>query len=424
MRFLYTFFVVFSVLFFSLSANKASAWGFFGHKLINRTAVFLMPPEMIGFYKTHIQFLTENSVNPDRRRYAVEGEAPRHYIDIDHYGADAIYTMPRKWKDAVAKYTEDTLKAYGIVPWHIEVMTDRLTRAFRNKDVKQILLYSADLGHYIGDGNVPLHTTSNYNGQMSGQYGIHGFWESRLPELYSNEYDFFFEKGAEYEPDVLGRAWNAVTVAHLALDSVFRFERELTERMGDDQKFTFETRGRITVKAYSEPFSRAYHTMLGGQVERQMRSTIKMVADLWFTAWVNAGKPDLDALIEKRLSEEERKAIEEEMEDWQKNRKFKSREDDQFEGNLPDKYKNYGYLPNFQWEGIAGINLKNRMKSLKRELCKYPIAPPVVLCAQMQPLKSPVVPAKADTQYDTIILGIYRRVNILSEVARTCELRA
>jgi len=62
----------------------AHAWGFFGHKRINRMAVFTLPPELVGFYKYHIEYITEHAVDPDKRRYAVEGEAPRHYIDIDH----------------------------------------------------------------------------------------------------------------------------------------------------------------------------------------------------------------------------------------------------------------------------------------------------------------------------------------------------
>src|SRR5436190_16596087 len=90
-------------------------WGFFGHQRINKLAVFTLPEEMIGFYKKNIEYITEVSVNPDRRRYSVADEAPRHYLDLDHYGDSALYKMPKFWNDAVLKYTEDTLKAYGIL---------------------------------------------------------------------------------------------------------------------------------------------------------------------------------------------------------------------------------------------------------------------------------------------------------------------
>jgi hypothetical protein len=316
-------FIAFSLLF--LMAQEAQAWGFFTHKRINRIAVFLLPPEMIGFYKAHIQFLTENAVNPDRRRYAVEGEAPRHYIDLDIYGENAFDIIPHKWEDAVAKYSEDTLLEYGIVPWHIEKMVIRLTDAMRKRDSDRILLLSADLGHYVGDCNVPLHTTENYNGHMTNQSGIHGFWESRLPELFFDEYDLFFETRATYEYDPLERAWAAVKNAHIALDSVFGFEKQLTKEMGEDQKWSFETRGNITMKVYSVPFSKAYHQRLNGQVERHLRASIKMTADLWYTCWLNAGKPDLKSLIPKGFSPEALKELEEEEKKWRE-RKIKSRE--------------------------------------------------------------------------------------------------
>ena len=173
--------------FFLFIESLAQGWGFFAHQRINRLAVFTLPQEMVHFYKKNIIYITENAIKPDQRRYGPGGdaEAPRHYIDIDAkvYGDSAILIMPRKWEDAVAKYGEETLQEYGIVPWHIEVMYKRLVWSFRKNNVKDILKNSAEIGHYIGDSNVPLHTTENYNGQMTNQKGIHGFWESRIPEL-------------------------------------------------------------------------------------------------------------------------------------------------------------------------------------------------------------------------------------------------
>ncbi|MBW8049563.1 MAG: S1/P1 Nuclease [Cytophagales bacterium] len=298
-------------------------WGFFAHRRINHLAVFTLPTEMVSFYKKHILYITENAVNPDRRRYAVEGEAPRHYIDIDHFGKDAIYTMPRRWEDAVAKYTEDTLMAYGIVPWHINTVKYWLTNAFRDKDVNRILRISADLGHYIADANVPLHTTENYNGQFTGQYGIHAFWESRLTELYSDEYDFFVGQ-ASYINDPLETAWSAVTQAHLALDSVFSFERQLNQKFSGDKKYSFEDRLNRTTRVYSKAYSKAYHQMLNNQVERQMRRAVKMTGDFWYTCWVDAGQPNLDELTGNELTEDEINKQKEEEEKWKKG-KLKAR---------------------------------------------------------------------------------------------------
>src|SRR5687767_4675154 len=98
----------FYVILLVFSGVLCGSWGFFAHKQINRLAVFTLPPEMIGFYKKNIEYLTEASVNPDRRRFSVVEEAPRHYIDIDHFGDSAMFKMPRYWKEAVEKYSEDT----------------------------------------------------------------------------------------------------------------------------------------------------------------------------------------------------------------------------------------------------------------------------------------------------------------------------
>ncbi len=292
------------VLGFISAATIALGWGFFGHKRINRMTVFTLPPELFGFYKAHIEFLTEHAPDPDKRRYAVEGEAPRHFIDIDHYDKENPFAVvPRKWEDAVAKFTEDTLMAYGIVPWHIEVMVKRLTYAFKNKDLDRILKLSAELGHYVGDAHVPLHTTENYNGQMTGQKGIHGFWESRLPELFAEDYDYFVGK-AEYIADINDFVWTVIEESHAAVDSVLLIEKQLTEEFPSDRKYSYETRGNITIKTYSRDFSQAFHERLNGMVERRMRKSIIAAGSLIYTAWLNAGQPDLEELKEKQISEE------------------------------------------------------------------------------------------------------------------------
>ena len=268
------------------------SWGFFVHKKINRLAIFTLPDEMIGFYKKHITYITEKSINPDMRRYVNEAEAPRHYIDIDAYGENAFDSIPRNWQSAVKKYSEDTLHKYGIVPWHINKVIFLLTEAFTEKNVKKILKYSTDLGHYIADSNVPLHTTINYNGQFTGQNGIHSFWETRLPELFIEDYNFFVGQ-AEYHDYPLQTVWNGIIQAHQALDSVFRFEKELTQNFKESKKYGFQERGQNLTRDYSYEFSKAYHDKLNGMVERQMKASIKMLGDFWFTCWVNAGQPNL-----------------------------------------------------------------------------------------------------------------------------------
>ena len=307
-------------------AGTLPAWGFYAHQQINRLAVFTLPVEMIPFFKKHVGFLADNAVNPDKRRYAVVGEAPRHFIDLDAYADTSVATLPRFYKDAVDRYGEDTLALHGLVPWQIQLTKYQLTEAFKQRDVRRILRVAADLGHYIADANVPLHTTRNYNGQLTNQQGIHGFWESRLPESFSVDYDFLTGQ-AEYVYSPQRVAWRAVFNAHTALDSVLRFEQTLTAEMGETRKFGFEERNGITVKVYSADFSRQYHDRLRGQVERQMRASVKMVGDFWYTAWVDAGQPDLRALAKYQLTESDHKEEAEEKKSWLK-RLFSARSEE------------------------------------------------------------------------------------------------
>ena len=275
--------------------HPGRAWGFFGHRLLNRLAVFTLPPGMIGFYKANIEYLTANATRPDSRRMVVPGEAPKHFLDVDRYGDSAAYKLPRTYADAVARYGEDSLLRHGIVPWNVMRMKNQLTAAFKAKDTDHILSLSADLGHYLADACVPLHTTRNYNGQLTGQRGIHGLWESRLPELLSADYDLFSGK-AQYIERPTDAIWAAVIRSHAAVDSVLLFEKQLTAQVSDDQKFGYEQRGSQTVRTYSREFSKAYHARLNGQVERQLRYAAALIGNFWYTCWVDGGSPDLRQL--------------------------------------------------------------------------------------------------------------------------------
>ena len=274
-------------------------WGFFGHKNINRVAVFTIPDsELFQFYKKNIDFITEHAVDPDKRRYAVKGEAEKHFIDIDHYvekGENPFDVMPRRWNDAIEKFSEDTIKTYGISPWNIQLMLYKLTTAFKEKNLSRILKYSAEIGHYISDAHVPLHATENYNGQFTNQKGIHGFWESRVPELFFQEYDLITGK-AEYINKPLETTWEFIQESYFAVDSVLSIEKEITEQWPDDRKYSFEKRGRVTMKVYSRDFSKEYSNRLNNMQERRLKASIKAVGSFWYTAWINAGQPDLNDL--------------------------------------------------------------------------------------------------------------------------------
>lgn len=308
-----------------LFCQQCFCWGFYGHRKINYLAVFLLPPEMLLLYKSNIEFLSEHAVDPDKRRYAIAEEGPRHYIDIDQYGIYPYKELPRNYDSAVAKFGADSIAAYGIVPWWVQTMLQRLTKAFKEKNQAKILKLSAEIGHYIADAHVPLHASHNHNGQYSNQNGIHGFWESRVPELLADkEFDFWIGK-AEYIKNPGQFIWARVLESAAAADTVLRYEKELTEKFPADQKYAFENRNGITARVYSTSFTVAYNNKLMGMVERRMRQSIYAVASFWYTAWINAGQPDLKQLTNKEFTTEELKEFEELNSNW-KNGKVVGRE--------------------------------------------------------------------------------------------------
>jgi hypothetical protein len=361
--------------------RDAPVWGFFGHRTINRQAVFTLPPDMMVFFKKNIEYLSIHAVDPDMRRYASHYEAARHYIDLDRYGKAPFPDVPRNWSDALAKFSKyffvtgyndtlslldqpvsfdnedvvfnprltggiptsvklpafrrffrqnilpqyyeenwtinldslgqflkspiinvrsayavDSFSSHGTLPYNLERMVERLTEAFRDKNTQTILRHAADIGHYVADAHVPLHTTKNYNGQLTDQIGIHAFWETRIPELFADpDYDFWvgkadlIEKPGEY-------FWNIVLKSHSYVDSVLLVEKSITAQLGSDEKYCNEMRGDLLVVTQCEKFAKLYQERLGGMVEERMRGAIHTLGSVWYTAWVLAGQPDLSKL--------------------------------------------------------------------------------------------------------------------------------
>lgn len=359
------------------SFSDGPEWGFFGHRKINRMAVFTLPPELFSFYKGHIEHITEHAVDPDKRRYATKYEAIRHYIDIDHWKGDPFAELPKNYHGAIARYLiaeriiggdttllyngadADTLNEstnyfvrrfimpqyyeenwnfncdtivyyfpditscegllftdifsnYGILPYHLEQFQKKLVNAFKAKDIKAILRISSDIGHYIGDAHVPLHTTENYNGQMTGQDGIHAFWESRLPELFADESYNFFSGRAIYIDDMQSYFWNIVQESHRLLPDVLGIEKQISIEFPRDQQYCYEQRLDRTVEIQCEAYSRYYHDLLDGMVERRMQDAVQAIGSVWFTSWIQAGQPDLTEIKELALTKEEKEEMEKE----------------------------------------------------------------------------------------------------------------
>lgn len=285
-----------------------SSWGFYAHIRINQLAVFTLPEGMLRFYKNNYKYITDHAADADRRRYAVASEAPKHYLDVENY-EEHIDSIPEKWQDAVKKYGNEKLQEDGIVPWQIQRSYYSLVNAFKERDSLKILKYSSDLGHYIADAHVPLHTTNNHNGQLTNQTGIHAFWESRIPELFAKNYKLMTGK-ANYIENPLKEAWNIVKNTHTMVDTVLKFEAQLNDTYPADQKYDFSQRGRNVMKQYSVGYSKAYQDMMKGMVARQMKVAILKVGSFWMSAWIDAGQPDLNNMIKIEATIEDKQQAE------------------------------------------------------------------------------------------------------------------
>ena len=187
----------------------------------------------------------------------------------------------------------DSFTLHGIVPYYVERMYGVLVRQMMERDLTSVLRTSADLGHYISDAHVPLHTTSNYNGQFTGQIGIHAFWESRIPELFETS-DFSSLVGrAEHIGDINDFIWNVVDHSFGLVDIVLKKELEARQAVRIQNHYCYEERGNSLVRTQCPELARAYMVRMNGMVQNQWRSAILAVGSVWYSAWIDAGKPDL-----------------------------------------------------------------------------------------------------------------------------------
>jgi len=270
---------------------NGNPWGFYAHKRINSLAIFTLPLPLNLFFRRHKYKIEEMAVLPDQRRYILDAEAARHYIDLDHYNIDSIKNT--HWSQIEKIIPVDTLTKHGIVVWHIPIVYNRLVKAFAEKDSLKIIKLAAELGHYIGDAHVPLHTTSNYDGQKTGQSGLHGFWESRIPEILKEELEDF-TGAAEFIPSVQKVVWQWVLESNQYVDILLKEEKKLNQIFRSSKKYSFEQKAGVLTKNYSLTYSKAYHKALNHQVEDRFRLSIKHIGDLWYSAWLEAGQPSLE----------------------------------------------------------------------------------------------------------------------------------
>lgn len=289
------------LLFLAISLLGLSSWGFLVHKTVHQIAVYQLPAQMTPFFYGNINQLVYDAPRADTRRNTDSTEATKHFIDLEAYGPKSAYKMPFNWEDAKRLYTKDSLLKYGYVPYHILFIKDKLTAAFRSKNKDSILFYAADIGHYIADAHVPLHTTLNYDGQLTDQKGIHSLWESMVPEIEIGSYNLYSKHKAQYLNKPAAAIWKVIRNSNELLPNVLAKEKLVSLQFTDAQKYRVQIRRGKEVKSYTTAFAKAYALSLKNTINMQLLHSAELIADFWYTSWKDAGSPDLTSITNWNL---------------------------------------------------------------------------------------------------------------------------
>lgn len=275
-----------SILFWSLPLYP---WGFSAHQQITESALSQTPETLQSILNTVSDSVISRSVEPDLIRDDHPEEYPNHFIDIDYYGKYPYPELPREYSAAVTKFSEDTVRKYGTLPWRIKECTDSLSVAMRTGERDGIVKWSAYLAHYIADAHQPLHAALNYDGQLTGNTGIHSRYETGMVDLYMKKYTY---TPREVTPpdDPLSGAFNIVLESSQLAEAVIRSDDFATRGMSDSAIRAL--REHWDTERDSIYFRRLYHA-LGELTWERFDLAAGRLADYWELAWIRADRPDL-----------------------------------------------------------------------------------------------------------------------------------
>ena len=252
------------------------SWGEKGHQVISKNAVLLLPKEMASF-KAWKEYMVEHASDADIRRKTDKTEAPRHYIDIDFYKEFLNGNMIENEDELISKYGDSTVTANGILPWTTQETLNSLTVALKEKNRDKALIYAADLGHYVADGHQPMHTTVNYNGQLTDQKGVHFRYEVTMVDMHIDTLeDVVDSSNINYIKDPLSFIFNYISNANSVNDVLLDADKLAHQETGSTE---------------SDDYYRIMWFRTKYVTEMQFKTAEEDLSSLLYTAWVNAGKP-------------------------------------------------------------------------------------------------------------------------------------
>jgi hypothetical protein len=266
----------------ALATMPASAWSFDVHRALTRRAIELLPAELRPFFEKHKEMIVEHSIDPDLWRNAgFLEEPPRHFLDMDGYGAYPFPNLPRDYDAAVQKYGKDMVVKNGLLPWRAAEIYEKLTKAFRDYGegtsgfaADEIKFFSAILAHYTGDAHVPFHAALNYDGQLTNQHGIH----------------------ARFEAELMRRYENRVTIAPKPPVPVrqprdFIFDTLLSGFPLVETVLTVDRQAVVGREEYDDAYFDQLFAGSKGILERRLAEGASGIAGMIVGAWETAGKP-------------------------------------------------------------------------------------------------------------------------------------
>lgn len=257
------------------------AWGKKAHKLVNTKAIEFLPDEM-NLMKSWKDYLGEHASDPDIRRDYDSIEWPKHFIDIDYYPEFLNGKVIKDKSILIGLYGEETVVKMGLLPWATLETYDNLKKSFMEKNRDKVLIYTSDLGHYVADGHQPFHTLLNYDGELTDQKGIHGRYESEMVNAYIDQIASSIKTpNVGYVTEPLDFIFDYLTASNSSAPVIFNADKIAYEQTGSHGSDDY----------YRLMWFRTKYVTID-----QLSNASGVLASLIYSAWIDAGKPNLNEL--------------------------------------------------------------------------------------------------------------------------------
>jgi len=273
---------------YTLFTAQGFAWGPAAHRWITNQAMDHLEGRFQELLARHRSTIVQQTMGPDYRKDQDPEEPSRHFIDLELYGEFPFSGLDLNYDHLVGRFGKERVEKNGTLPWTVQRTFEQLTEAFRSQDLEQILLYSADLSHYVGDLHQPFHTTKNFDGQLTGQLGIHSRFESDLVNFHLEQLSFSKASPTEMEP-VLGQLQNVAVESYQWLDDILLADGRVVSELEIDRK---QYLGKANQeKKYPAQYFKRMFDEVGGVLGDRLNQAAYRVGSLWWMAWEKAGHP-------------------------------------------------------------------------------------------------------------------------------------